>query len=178
MGKQPCALCARALTPSSSVPRVEHALDLPVGLASVQPLAALEDGRDRVGRVGHLDALQVPAAAGAAVVVLHLDPQQFAEVQHLHEEAVRAPPLEQVAELLPQLTPARVAVGAEDGDENVGVRASSFDVPGEDDDFVLDRDEFTDFAGEAFDRLETLEGHELVFFGCQRNFSVTVEEIP
>lgn len=110
--------------------------------------------------------------------MLHLDPQQLPEVQHLHHEAVGAPPLEQVAELLPQLTLARVAVDAEDGDEDVGVRAGSFDVPGDDDDFVLDRDEFTDFAGEAFDGLEALKGHELVFFGCQWDFSITVEEIP
>lgn len=163
---------------SSSVPRVENALDLPVGLASVQPLATLEDGGDRVGRVGHLDALQIPAAVGAVVVVLHLDPQQLPEVQHLHDKAVRAPLLEQVAELLPQLALARVPVDAEDGDENVGVCARPFDVPGDHDDFVLDRDEFADFACEALDGLETLKGHELVFFGCQWNFSITVEEIP
>lgn len=42
---------------SSSVPRVENALDLPIGLASIQPLATLEYGRDWVGCVGHLDAL-------------------------------------------------------------------------------------------------------------------------
>lgn len=163
---------------SSSVPRVENALDLPIGLASVQPLATLEDGRDRVGCVGHLDALQIPATVGAVVVVLHFDPQQFPKVQHLHDKAVRAPLLEQVAELLPQLTLARVPVDTEDGDENVGVCASPFNVPGDDDDFILDRDEFTDFACEALDRLETLKSHELVFFGCQWNFSITVEEIP
>lgn len=151
---------------SSSVPRVEDALDLPVGLAGVQPLPAVEDGGDRVGGVGHLDALQIPAAVGAVVVVLHFDPQQLPEVQHLHHKAVRAASLEQVAELLPQRPLARVAVDAKDGDENVGVRASSFHVPGDDDDFVLDGDELADFAGEALDRLETLKGHELVFFGC------------
>lgn len=161
-----------------SVPRVENALDLPIGLASVQPLATLEDGRDRVGCVGHFDALQIPATVGAVVVVLHFDPQQFPKVQHLHDKAVRAPSLEQVAELLPQLTLARVPVDTEDGDENVGVCASPFNVPGDDDDFVLDRDEFTDFTCKALDRLETLKGHELVSFGCQWNFNITVEEIP
>lgn len=163
---------------SWSVPRVENALDLPIGLASIQPLATLEDSRDRVGCVGHLDALQVPATVGAVVVVLHFDPQQFSKVQHLHDKAVRAPLLEQVAELLPQLPLARVPVHTKDGDENVGVCASPFNVPGDDDDIILDWNEFTDFACEALDRLETLKGHELVFFGCQWNLSVTVEEIP
>lgn len=170
--------CVRLSQASLSVLRVEDALDLPIGLAGVQPLAALEDGGDRVGRVGHLDALQVPAAVGAAAVVLHFDPQQFPEVQRLHDEAVGAPPLEQVAELLPQRTLARVPVDAEDGDENAGVCAGPFDVPGDDDDFVPDRDEFADFAGEALDGLTTLKGHELVSLGRQWNFSITTEEIP
>lgn len=112
------------------------------------------------------------------VVVLYFDPQQFPEVQHLHDKAVRAPSFEQVAEFLPQLMLARVPVDAKDGDENVGVCASSFNVPSDDDDFVFDRDEFTDFACEALDRLGTLECQKLVFFGRQWNFSITVEEIP
>lgn len=161
-----------------SVSGVEHAHDLPVGLAGVQPLPALEDCCHRVGRVRHLHALQVPPAVAAAVVVLHLDPQQLPEVQHLQDEAVRAASLEKVAQLLPQLPLARVAVGAVDGEEDVGVGARTLRVPGDHDDFVLDRHQVADFAGEALDGLEALERQELVPFGCQRDLCVAVEEIP
>lgn len=60
-GKAVQSCSPRPAQASSSVARVENALDLPIGLASVQPLATLEDGRDRGGCVGHLDALQIPA---------------------------------------------------------------------------------------------------------------------
>jgi len=153
-------------------------LTLPVGLPIVQPLPALEDGRHRVGCVGHLHTRQVPPAVGAAAVVLHLDPQQLPEVQHLQNEAIRSPSLKKVAELLPQVALARVAVGAEDADGNVGVRAGSFHVPRDDDDFVLDGDQAADFAREALDGLEALECLEFVLFGRQRDLSITVEEIP
>lgn len=98
--------------------------------------------------------------------MLHFDPQQLPEVQHLHNEAVCSPSLKEVAELLPQMTLARVTVDAVDGDENVGVRAGPFYIPGDDDDFVLDRDQVADFAREALDGLEALECQELVLFGC------------
>lgn len=157
---------------------IKHSVYLPVCPPMIQPLPAVEDGRDGVGHVGQLHALQEPAVVEAAAVVLHFDPQQLPEVQHLQDEAVRLAPLEQVAELLPQLTPARVAVDAVDGDEHVGVGAGAFHVPGDDDDLVLDGDQFAHFAGEALDRFVALKGQELVLFGCQRDLGITVKEIP
>lgn len=120
----------------------------------------------------------MPPAVGAAVVVLHLDPLQLPEVQHLQDEAVRAASLKKVAELLPQLTPARVSVGAVDGEEDVGVGARTLHIPGDHDDFVLDRHQVADFAGEALDGLEAFERQELLLFSCQRDLCVAVEEIP
>lgn len=109
--------------------------------------------------------------------MLHLDPEQLPEVQHLHHEAVRPPALEQVTELLPHLAPARVSVDAVDGHENVGVRAGSFHVTRDDDDLVLDRDQVANFACEALDGLEALERLELVLLSCQGELCVAVEEI-
>lgn len=157
---------------------VEHSLNLPISLVSVQPLSTLEDGCDRVGCVGHLNALQVPPAACAAVVVLHLDPQELPKVQHLQDKAVRLAPFKEVAELLAQVTLARVTVDAVDGEENVGICAGRFDVPSDDDDFILDRNQATDFAGETLNGLVALKCQELVLFGCQGDFCITVEEIP
>lgn len=145
---------------------------------SVQPLSTLEDGCDRVGCVGHLDALQVPPAACPAVVMLHFDPQELPEVQHLQDKAVCLPPFKKVAELLPKMTLARVTIDAVDGEENVGVCASIFDVPCDDDDFVLDRNQATDFACETLNGFVALKCQELVLFGCQGDFRITVEEIP
>lgn len=153
-------------------------MDLPICPPMIQPLPTKEDGCDRVGRVGQLHTLQEPPVVEAAAVVLHFDPQQLPKVQHLQDEAVRLAPLEQVAELLPQLTPARVAVDAVDGDEHIGVSAGTFDVPGDDDDLVLDGDQFAHFAGEALDRFVALEGQELVLFGCQGDLGIAVKEIP
>lgn len=163
---------------SSLISGVEHSLNLPVGLLTVQPLSTLEDGCHWVGCVGHLHTLQVPPTVGAAVVVLHFDPQQLPEVQHLHNKTVCSASLKQVAELLPQMTLARVTVDAVDGDENIGVRSGPFYIPGDDDDFVLDRDQVADFAREALDGLEALECQELVLFGCQGDLCIAVEEIP
>jgi len=157
---------------------IEHSLDLPVGLLHVQPLAALEDGGHGVGRVGHLHALQVPAAARARVVVLHGDPQQLAHVQHLQHEAVRVAALKQVAEVLPELPLARVAVHTVDGDEDVGVGARLLHVAGDHDDLVLDGHQVAHFAGEALDGLVGLEGLELVLLRGQGNPCVAVEKIP
>lgn len=110
--------------------------------------------------------------------MLHFDPQQLPEVQHLQNKAVCSPSLEQVAELLPQMTLARVAVDAVDGDEDVGVRAGPFHIPGDDDDFILDGDQVADLASEALDGLEALKCQELVLFGCQWDSCIAVEEIP
>ena len=120
----------------------------------------------------------MPPAAGAAVVVLHFDLQQLPKVQHLQNKAVRSASLEKVAELLPQVTLARVTVDAVDGDENVGIRAGSFHVRGDDDDFVLDGDQVANFAREALDGFRALKCLELVLFGSQGHLCITVEEIP
>lgn len=133
---------------------------------SIQPLPALEDGCHRVGSVCHLNALQVPPAVGAAVVVLHLDPQELSEVQHLQNEAVCSASLEKVAELLSQCTLPRIPVDPIDGNKDVGVGACTLHVPRDHDDFVLDRHEAANFAGEALDGLKALEREKLVFFGC------------
>lgn len=114
----------------------------------------------------------------AAAVVLHSDPQQLPEVQHLQNKAIGSPSLEEVAEALAQMALARVPVHAVDGDENVGIRAAVLHVPGDDDDFVLDGDQFADFAREALDGLEALECEEFVLFGCQGDLCIAVEEIP
>lgn len=76
------------------------------------------------------------------------------------------------------MTLARVTVDAIDADENVGVCASSFHVPGDDYDFILDGDQLADFAREALDGLEALKCQELVLFGCQGDLCITAEEIP
>lgn len=110
--------------------------------------------------------------------MLHFDSQQLPKVQHLQDKAVRPPSLKKVAELLPQMTLARVAVDAVDGDVNVGVCAGPFHVPGDDDDFILDGDQVADFAREALDGLEALKCLELVLFGCQGDLCIAVEEIP
>lgn len=98
--------------------------------------------------------------------MLHLDPQELPEVQHLQNKAVRSASLEKVAELLPQWTPSWIPVDAIDGNEDVGVGACTLHVPCDHYDFVLDRHQVTDFAGKALDGLEALERQELVLFGC------------
>lgn len=163
---------------SPSVSGVKHSLNLPISLPSVQPLPTLEDGRHRVGCVGHLDALQIPPAVIAAVVVLHFDPQQLAEVQRLQDEALGAPSLEKVAEPLPQMPLARVTVDAVDGEEHVGVSAGPFHIPSDDDDFVLDGDQVAHFAREALNGLEALKRQELVLFGRQWDLCIAVEIKP
>ena len=68
-------------------------------------------------------------------------------------------------------------VDAVDGDEDVGVRAGIFHIPGDDDDFILDGNQFADFAREALDGFITLISQELVLFGRQGDLCVTLEEI-
>ena len=109
--------------------------------------------------------------------MLHFDSQQFPEVQHLQNEAVCLASLKKVAELLPQLTLAWVTIDSIDGDENICVSASPFDVTSDDDDFILDRDQIADFARKALDGFVALKCQELVLFGCQGDFCITVEEI-
>lgn len=109
--------------------------------------------------------------------MLHFNPQQLSEVQHFQDEAVCATSLEKVAELLPQMTPAWVTVDTVDGEENVGVSATPFHIPGDDDDLILDRDQVADFACKALDGFEALECQELVLFGRQWDLCIAVEEI-
>lgn len=71
--------------------------------------------------------------------MLHFNPQQLPKVQHLQNKAICSPSLEKVAELVLQMTLAWVTVDAIDGHENIGVCACTFHIPGDDDDFVLDR---------------------------------------
>lgn len=110
--------------------------------------------------------------------MLHFDPQQLPEVQHLQNEAVRTAFLKEVAELLPQMTLARVPVDTVDGDKNVGVCAGPFYIPSNDDDFVLDRGQIADFARKALNGLKAFKCQELVLFGCDWDLCITVEEIP
>lgn len=110
--------------------------------------------------------------------MLHLDPHQLPKVEHLHNELVRLPSLEEVAELLLQVTLARVPINSEDSDEHICVRSGPFDVPGDDDDFVLDRDQFANFARKALNGFITLKCLELVLFGWQRDLCITVKEKP
>lgn len=110
--------------------------------------------------------------------MLHFDPQQLPEVQHLQNEALCAPSLKKVAELLPQMTRPRVTIDAIDGDEDVGVCASTFYIPRDDDDFVLDRDQVADSARKALNGLKALKCQEFVLFGCQWDLCITVKEIP
>lgn len=98
----------------------------------------------------------------ARIVVLHSHLLQLSHVQHLQHEAVRPISLEEVAQLLPQPSPTRIAVGAEDGDEDVGVGARSFLVARDDDNLVLDGHQAAGLAGKALDGFGALEGQEVV----------------
>lgn len=110
--------------------------------------------------------------------MFHFHPQQLPEVQHFQNKAVRLLSLKKVAKLFLQMPFARVTVDAINADENVGVRARSFHVPGDDNEFVLHRDQVSDFARKALDGFKALKCQEFVFFGCQGDLCITVEEIP
>lgn len=157
---------------------VEDPGELPVRPLGVQPLPAEEDGGDAAGRVGDLHAVQQPAGTEAAVVVLHAHLQQLPHVQHLQQEAVRLLALEKVAELLPQLPAARVAVGAVDGEEDVGVGARPLLVARDDDDLVLDGHQAAGLAGEALHGLCALKGQEFVPLWREGDLGVANEDVP
>lgn len=158
--------------------RVQGSGDLSVRPISVQPLPTEEDGGDTVGRVRDLHTVQQPAGAQAGVIVLHSYLLQLSHVQHLQQETVRLLTFKKVAKLLPQLPAARVAVGAVDGDENVGICARSLLVARDDDDLVLDGHQASSFAGEALDGLCALEGEEIVPLWRERDEGVAAEDVP
>lgn len=110
--------------------------------------------------------------------MLHAHSEQIAHVQQFQNEPVGLPALEQVAELLAELPPTGIAVGAEDGDEDVGVGARSFLVTRDDDDLVFHRHEALGLTGKTLDEFGALEGLELIPFGGKKNSGVAVKDIP
>lgn len=146
-----------------------------IGFIFVQPLSTNEDGGHPVGGVGDLHTLQEPAGRRARVVVLHSDPQEFPQIQHLQQESVRLSAFKQVPELLLERSLPWVSVDAVERDEDVGVGGGFLHVSGDDDYFVFDGNQTADFAGETLHGFGALERHELVFLGCQRNPCVTRE---
>lgn len=158
--------------------RVEDPGNVSISPFGVQPLPTEEDGGDSVGRVGDLHAVQQPARLHAGVVVLHPDLLQLSHVQHFQQESVRPPTFEEVAKLLPQLTAARVPVGAVDGDGNIGVRARPLLIARDDDDLVLDGHQASGLAGKALDGLCALKRQELVSLWAQRDPGVAAEDVP
>lgn len=149
-----------------------------IGFIFVQPLSTNEDGGHPVGGVGDLHALQEPAGRRAGVVVLHSDPQEFPQIQHLQQESVRLSAFKQVPELLLERSLPWVSVDAVERDEDVGVGGGFLHVSGDDDYFVFDGNQTADFAGETLHGFGALERHELVFLGRQRNPCVTREVEP
>lgn len=150
-------------------------MSLSICFISVQPLSADEDGGHPVGGVGDLHALQVPSGRSAFIVVLHFDPQEFAQIQHLQQEAVCPSSLEQVPVLPLQRSFPRVSVDAVERDEDVGVGGGLLHVSGDDDDLVFDGNQTAHFAGEALHGFGAFKHHELVFLDRQRNPSVACE---
>lgn len=67
-------------------------------------------------------------------------------------------------ELLGKLPPTGVAVGAKDGDEDIGVGARALLVARDNDELVFYRYEALGLAGEALDELGAFEGLELIPF--------------
>ncbi len=86
--------------------------------------------------------------------------------------------LKQVLELLGKLPLAGVAVGAEDGDKDIGVGACALLVACDNDELVFYRHEALGLAGEALDELTALESLELVPFRGKRDGGDTTEDIP
>lgn len=157
---------------------IQDPADFPICLLCVQPLPTEEYCGDTVGCVCHFHAVQKPTGAQTGVVVLHPDFLQFSHVEHFQNEAVRLLALEKVTKLLPQLTAARVPVGAVNGDENVGVRSSSFLITSDHDYLILDGYKASSFTGKALDGLGALESQELIPFRRERDGRVTAEDVP
>ncbi len=155
--------------------RIQHPVSLSICFMSVQPHSADEDGGHHVGGVGDLHTLQIPSWRSAFIIVLHSDPQEFAQIQHLQQKAVRPSSLKQVPVLPLQRSLPRVSVDAVERDEDVGVGGGVLHVSGDDDDLVFDGDQTAHFAGEALHGFDALKRHELVFLGRQRDPSVARE---
>lgn len=168
----------KRLSDSTSILWIDDTLCSPIRLFLVQPFSAQEDGRHSIGRVCDLNPAQEPAGAESRVIVLHAHSEQIAHVQQFQNKPVGLPALEQVAELLAELPPSGVAVGAKDGDEDIGVGARAFLITRYDNDLVFHGHEALSLAGKTLDEFGALEGLELVSFGGQRNTSVAVKDIP
>lgn len=110
--------------------------------------------------------------------MLHAHSEQIAHVQQFQNKPVGLPALKQVAELLAELPSTGIAVGAEDGDEDVGVGSRAFLVTSHDDDLVFYGHEALGLAGKTLDEFGALEGLELVSFGGKSNGGVTLKDIP
>ncbi len=143
---------------------IDHTLYPPVRFVFVQPFPTNEDRRHSVGRVCNLDPAQKPPGTESGVIVLHVHAEQIAQVQQFQNKPVRLAALKQVLELLGKLPLAGVAVGAEDGDEDIGVGACALLVARDSDELVFYRYEALGLAGEALDELSALESLELVPF--------------
>lgn len=102
---------------------IDHTFYPPICFVLVQPFPTNEYRRHTIGRVRNFDPAQEPTGTESGVIVLHTHSEQVAHVQQFQNKPVGLAALKQVPELLAELPPAGVAVGAEDGDEDVGVGA-------------------------------------------------------
>ncbi len=164
-----------AKNPKRLIFRIQHPVSLSICFISVQPLSADEDGGHPVSGVGDLHTLQIPSGRSAVVVVLHSDPQELTQIQHLQQKAVCPSSLKQVPVLPLQRSLPRVSVDAVERDEDVGVGGGVLHVSGDDDDLVFDGNQTAHFAGEALHGFAALKRHELVSLGRQRDPSVAGE---
>lgn len=157
---------------------IDHTLYPSVCFVFVQPFPTNEDRRHSVGCVCNLDPAQKPSRTESGVIMFHVHAEQIAQVQQFQNKPVRVAALKQVLELLGKLPLAGVAIGAEDGNKDVGVGACALLVACDNDELVFYRYEALGLAGEALDELAALESLELIPFRGKKDGGDTTEDIP
>lgn len=157
---------------------MENSDNLSVSLLGVQPLPTEKNGGYAIGRVGDFHPFKHPSRAEARIIVLHSNSLQLSHVQHLKQETISLPTFEKIAKPLPQLPTTRIAIGAIDGDENIGICSCSLLVACDDEDLILDRHQAASLTGKALDDLFTLETEELIPLWREGDEGIADEDVP
>lgn len=157
---------------------MENPDNLPVSLLGVQPLPTEEYCGYAIGRVGDFHPFKHPSRAEARIIVLHSNSLQLSHVQHLKQETISLPTFEKIAKPLPQLPTTRVAIGAVDGDENIGICSCSLLVACDNEDLILDGDQAARLTGKALNDLFTLKAEELIPLWREGNEGIADEDVP
>lgn len=157
---------------------MENSDNLSVSLLGVQPLPTEKNRGYAIGRVGDFHPFKHPSRSEARIIVLHSNSLQLSHVQHLKQETISLPTFEKIAKPLPQLPTTRIAIGAIDGDENIGICSCSLLVACDDKDLILDRHQAASLTGKALDYLFTLKTEELIPLWRERDEGIADEDVP